>query len=65
MKTAWIYVEADWALALEKSAMTNVLLVDLFVEQVNTVNLVENGKRSSMVFSATTIRADRLMATPR
>ena len=34
--------------------MTNAMLVDLFPEQVNTVNLVEGGKRSSKVFDAGT-----------
>ncbi len=65
VKTAWIYVEADWAQALAKSAMTNVLLVDLFADQVNTVNFVEGATRSSKVFSVSLRHADQLMATPR
>jgi hypothetical protein len=61
VKTAWIYVEADWPVPLERSTMTNVLLVDLLPEQVNTVNVVEGAAHASQVFSATRTHASRLM----
>jgi hypothetical protein len=61
VKTAWVYVETAWSEPLAASTMTNAMLVDLFPEQVNTVNFVEAGRRASKVFSAATRRADHLM----
>lgn len=65
VKTAWIYVEADWATPLDRSAMTNTILIDLFQAQVNTVNFVEGGTHSSQVFSAARTHAERLMEAQR
>jgi hypothetical protein len=65
VKAAWVYVEAEWAHPLSASTMTNAILVDLFPEQVNTVNLVEGAKRSSKVFDRATRRASGLMDAPR
>jgi hypothetical protein len=61
VKTVWVYVECAWPHPLDVSTMTNALLVDLFPEQVNTVNFVEGGRRASKVFDATTRRAGGLM----
>lgn len=65
VQIAWVYVEAPWPVALDASAMRNDILVDLFPDQVNTVNFVEGGRRSSQVFSATRTRAERLMEPQR
>ena len=61
VKIAWIYVEAGWTAPLDTARMTNVILVDLFPDQLNTVNFVDGDRRSSMVFSVTRTTADRLM----
>lgn len=61
VKTVWVYVESSWPDTLANSTMTNALLVDLFPEQVNTVNFVEAGRRASKVFDAATRRAGGLM----
>ena len=61
VKTAWVYMEAVWPDPLAASTMTNAMLVDLFPEQVNTVNLVEGATRSSKVFDAGKRRVTRLM----
>lgn len=65
VQVVWVYVEARWPAGLDASAMTNDILVDLFPDQVNTVNFVEGGRRSSQVFSATRTRAERLMEPQR
>jgi hypothetical protein len=65
VKTAWVYAEAEWPVPLSASTMTNAILVDLFPEQVNTVNFVEGGTRSSKVFDRTTRRASGLLDAPR
>ena len=65
VKAAWVYVEAAWPDPLAASTMTNALLVDLFPEQVNTVNFVEGGQRASRVFDAATTRATGLMEAGR
>lgn len=61
VKAAWVYVEAEWTHPLSASTMTNAMLVDLFPEQVNTVNFVEGGRRASKVFDRATRRASGLM----
>ena len=64
VEVAWVYVEAPWTESLERSSMKNVLMLDLFPEQKNTVNFVEGKKRSSMVFSANRTQVEKLLAPP-
>ena len=61
VETVWVYVECPWPDPLAASTMTNAMLVDLFPDQVNTVNFVEGGKKSSKVFDAVRRRVSRLM----
>lgn len=64
VEAAWVHVEATWPEPLDRSSMKNAILLDLFPEQENTVNFVEGGKRSSVVFSAGKTEAAHLMSSP-
>jgi hypothetical protein len=64
VEAAWVHVEAPWPEPLERSSMKNAILLELFPDQKNTVNFVEAGKRSSVVFSADKTEAKNLMSTP-
>ena len=48
--TAWIYLQAKAPQGLSKSSLRNRLLFDLFTDQVNIVNVLNDGKRSSLAF---------------
>jgi hypothetical protein len=48
--TAWLYVLAKLPGGLSKASLRNALLFDLFEDQVNIVNVLNNGKRRSLVF---------------
>lgn len=48
--TAWIYLQAKVPEGLSKASIRNVLLFDLFEDQVNIVNVRNSGKRVSLVF---------------
>ena len=48
--TVWIYLQATAPEGLAKTSLRNKLLFDLFADQVNIVNVINNGKRSSLVF---------------
>lgn len=61
VETAWVFVESAWPDPLAMTSMTNAVLVDLFPAQVNTVNVVEGGKRASVMFDAVRRRVSRLM----
>ena len=64
VEAAWVHVEAPWPEPLERSSMKNAILLELFPDQKNTVNFVEAGKRSSVVFSADKTEAKNLMSSP-
>jgi hypothetical protein len=64
VEVAWVYVEAPWTESFERSSMKNALMVDLFPEQMNTVNFVEGKRRSSVVFNLRKTTADKLMSSP-
>src|SRR5687768_3885158 len=48
--TVWIYLQAKAPDGLAKTSLRNTLLFDLFTDQINIVNILKNGKRSSVVF---------------
>jgi hypothetical protein len=58
--TAWLYVLAKLPGGLSKAALRNALLFDLFEDQVNIVNVLNNGKKRSLVFR----RGDDMQAIP-
>ena len=58
--TAWLYVLAKLPEGLSKASLRNALLFDLFEDQVNIVNVVNKGKKSSLVFK----RGDNLQEIP-
>jgi hypothetical protein len=46
----WIYVLAKTPEGLSKASIRNDLLFDLFEDQVNIVNILDEGKKTSLVF---------------
>ncbi len=48
--SVWIYLQAKAPEGLAKTSLRNKLLFDLFADQVNIVNVLNNGKRASLVF---------------
>lgn len=48
--TVWIYLQARAPAGLSKASLRNKLLFDLFADQVNIVNVLNDGKRTSLVF---------------
>jgi hypothetical protein len=58
--TAWLYVLAKLPGGLSKASLRNALLFDLFEDQVNIVNVLNNGKKRSLVFR----RGDNMQAIP-
>ena len=48
--TVWIYLQAKAPAGLAKTSLRNRLLFDLFADQVNIVNVLDHGKRASLVF---------------
>jgi len=48
--TVWIYLQAKAPEGLSKASLRNKLLFDLFADQVNIVNVLNDGKRASLVF---------------
>jgi len=48
--TVWIYLQANAPEGLSKASLRNKLLFDLFADQVNIVNVLNDGKRASLVF---------------
>ena len=48
--TVWIYLQARAPADLSKASLRNKLLFDLFADQVNIVNVLNDGKRTSLVF---------------
>ena len=48
--TVWIYLQAKAPEGISKTSLHNKLLFELFTDQVNIVNVINNGKRSSLVF---------------
>jgi uncharacterized protein DUF6702 len=48
--TVWIYLQAKAPEGLAKSSLRHQLLFDLFADQVNIVNVLNDGKRASLVF---------------
>jgi hypothetical protein len=58
--TAWLYVLAKLPEGLSKASLRNALLFDLFEDQVNIVNVLNKGKKSSLVFR----RGDNLQEIP-
>jgi hypothetical protein len=48
--SVWIYLQAKAPAGLSKTALRNQLLFDLFADQVNIVNVLNSGKRASLVF---------------
>ncbi len=49
--TAWIYLQAKAPSGLAQASVRNRLLFELFADQVNIINLINNGKRTSLVFN--------------
>lgn len=58
--TAWLYVLAKLPVGLSKTGLRNALLFDLFEDQVNIVNVLNNGKKQSLVFK----RGDNMQEIP-
>jgi hypothetical protein len=50
VNTVWVFVEAELPGGLEGARLTNVILFELFEDQVNTVNLKQGDGRASLVF---------------
>ena len=48
--SVWIYLQAKAPQGLTKTSLRNKLLFDLFADQVNIVNVLNDGKRASLVF---------------
>ncbi len=48
--SVWIYVQAKLPGGLSKASLRNNLLFDLFEDQVNIVNVLQHGKKVSLVF---------------
>lgn len=49
-ETVWLYLMAKMPEGLSKASLRNALLFDLFDDQVNIVNILHGGKKSSLVF---------------
>lgn len=48
--TVWIYLQAKTPAGLAKTSLRNQLLCELFADQINIVNVLNDGKRASLVF---------------
>lgn len=48
--TAWIYLQAKVTEGRSKISLRNDFLFDLFEDQVNIVNVIDKGKKGSLVF---------------
>lgn len=48
--TTWLYVLTKLPGSLSKASLRNALLFDLFEDQVNIVNVLDSGKKRSLVF---------------
>jgi len=59
--TVWLYVQAKLPEGLSKAKLRNALLFDLFEDQVNIVNVFNNGRKSGLVFR----RGDDMKEIPR
>lgn len=64
VQSVWVHMEAPWTTPLEKSALANTMMLDLFPDQENTVNLVEGKRRSTLIFNRSKTTATDLLATP-
>jgi hypothetical protein len=49
-ETAWLYLLAKVPDGLSRASLRNAFLFDLFDDQVNIVNILHDGKKSSLVF---------------
>jgi hypothetical protein len=49
-ETVWLYVLAKIPSGLAKSTLRNAFLFDLFDDQVNIVNVLHDGQKSTLVF---------------
>jgi hypothetical protein len=49
-ETVWLYVMAKMPGGLSKATLRHAFLFDLYDDQVNIVNVINNGKKSSLVF---------------
>lgn len=48
--TAWIYLQVKVPEGRSKTSLRNTFLFDLFEDQVNIVNVVDKGRKGSLVF---------------
>ena len=58
--SAWFYLQAKTPAGLSKATLSNRLLFDLFTDQINIVNVFNDGKKSSLTFK----RGDTPKAIP-
>ncbi|HWN10004.1 MAG TPA: DUF6702 family protein [Pyrinomonadaceae bacterium] len=58
--SVWFYLQAKAPEGLPKATLSNNLLFDLFTDQINIVNVFNNGKKSSLTFK----RGDAPKAVP-
>ena len=49
-RSVWFYLEAETPGGLSNVSLRNNLLFELFMDQVNIVNVLNSGKRNSLVF---------------
>lgn len=48
--SVWFYLQAKAPEGLAKASLSNILLFDLFNDQINIVNVFNSGKKSSLTF---------------
>lgn len=60
VKTTWIYVDAPWQPGATAETLVNSLFFELFPDQVNSVNIMRDGKRSGVTF----VRGDQAKKLP-
>lgn len=58
--SVWFYLQAKAPAGLTKTTLSNRLLFDLFTDQINIVNIFNDGKKSSLTFK----RGDTPKAIP-
>lgn len=58
--SVWFYLQAKAPAGLSHTTLSNRLLFDLFSDQINIVNVFQNGKKSSLTFK----RGDTPKAIP-
>jgi hypothetical protein len=58
----WVFIEADWPRSLKGARLTNRLLLEVSVDQMNTVNLTEGAAKETFTFTATRTTADLFAA---